>query len=193
MQALDTIFFVLIGLLVLRGYFKGLTGELFSIASLAVGLVAALFFFQLGALLLRIIITQEVFQLSPLPELISFLSIFLIVFIAGKIAGGLVRNIIISLRLGSLDRFLGLFLGFAEAVAVITIVLFILSIQKTIDPAKLMEHSLFARIIVPFLTPHPLPVIDVPIPESTVASGFFDTIRNIYHCIYGVYKGLNGV
>ena len=149
MQALDLIFFVLMGILVLRGFLKGFAGELFSLASLALALVASLMFFNLGAIVLRSVFKQELMQTAPVPEILAFAGIFLVVFIMGKFAGSIVKGIIVSLKLDGLDKILGLVLGFAEALAIIGLVIFLLNIQTFFDPGQLFDKSIFARFILP--------------------------------------------
>ena len=151
MQALDLIFIVLMGLLVLRGFLKGFAGELFSLASLALALVSSLLFYNFGSLILRSVFKQELLQIAPVPEILAFLGIFIFVFILGKFAGSIVKGIIVSLRLDGLDKFLGLLLGFAEALALIGLVLFLLNLQSVFDPGPLLDQSFFARFLLPLI------------------------------------------
>ncbi|MDR2071813.1 MAG: CvpA family protein [Spirochaetaceae bacterium] len=148
LPAIDTAFFILLGLLTLRGFLKGFTGELFSIASLALGLIAAVFFFKPGGVFLR----SRYFQnLSLIPEILAFTGIFLVVFIAGKIIERIVKDIITGLHLEKLDKALGLILGLAEALALISVTLLIIMIQPFFEPLPLLGESLFARFMVPLL------------------------------------------
>ena len=146
-QPLDLAFIVLLGLLALRGFLKGFTGELFSIASIAMAFIASVFFFKNGAAFLR----SRYFQMDYIPELLSFLGIFLIVFIAGKIIEHVVKDIIKRMGLRVLDRVLGIFLGAAEAAALFILVLFLLVIQPLFDPLPLLGQSLFVRILLPLM------------------------------------------
>lgn len=147
MQALDLIFIILMGLLVLRGFLKGFTGEFFSIASLALAVIAAVFFFKNGGAFLR----GRYLNMAILPEILSFLIIFAVVFIAGKLVGHIVHDIIDRLNLHTFDKILGIFLGLSEALAVIVFVLFILINQPLFDPAQLLDKSLFAWLLMPFI------------------------------------------
>ena len=147
MQTLDLFFVILLGLLVLRGFLKGFTGEFFSIASLALALIVSVFLFKNGAAFVR----SRYIQAPFLPEILSFLGIFLIVFLAGKIVEHIVKDIIGRLNLQTLDKVLGLFLGLAEAAALIVLVLFLLVIQRLFDPAPLLGQSLFARFLLPLM------------------------------------------
>ena len=151
MFALDIIFFVLMGLLALRGLLKGFAGELFSLASLALALVASLFFYTYGAIILRSLFKQELIQMAPVPEILAFIGIFILVFILGKCAGSIVKGIIVSLSLDGLDKFLGLLLGLAEAIALIGLVVFLLKLQSFFDPQPLLDQSIFARFFLPLI------------------------------------------
>ena len=147
MQALDMIFLVLIGLLVLRGFLKGFTGELFFIASLSLALTASVLFFKPGAAFIRL----HYLQMKLLPEMLSFLIIFIVIFIVGKILERIVKDIIDRLYLDALDKVLGIFIGLAEGFILIVIILFVITIQPLFDPIPLITQSLFARLLLPFV------------------------------------------
>ena len=147
MQPLDLAFIVLLGLLALRGFLKGFTGELFSIASMAMAFIASVFFFKTGAAFLR----SRYFQMVYIPELLSFLGIFLIVFIAGKIIEHIVKDLIKRMGLHVLDRVLGIILGTAETAALFILALFLLTIQPFFDPLPLLKQSLFVKILLPLM------------------------------------------
>ncbi|MDR2314270.1 MAG: CvpA family protein [Spirochaetaceae bacterium] len=148
LKAIDTVFFILLGLLTFRGFLKGFTGELFSIASISVGLIAAVFFFKPGGAFLR---SRYFHDLGLIPEILAFGGIFLLVFIAGKILARVVKDIITGLHLEKLDKALGLVLGLAEALALISVTLLIIMIQPFFEALPLLGESLFARFIVPLL------------------------------------------
>jgi membrane protein required for colicin V production len=148
LSSIDLVFIILLGLLTLRGFLKGFTGEFFSIASLALGLISAVFFFKNGAVFLRARYFQN---LALLPEILAFFGIFLIVFIAGKILEHIIKDIISRLNLDKLDKVLGLALGLAEAIALISLVLLLLTIQPLFDSSSLLEGSIFARVFLPLI------------------------------------------
>jgi membrane protein required for colicin V production len=146
-QVLDWIFLALVALLVLRGFLKGFTGEFFSIASLALALIASAFLFKNGAAFLR----ARYLQMALLPEILSFVIIFLVVFIAGKIIERIVTDIIDRLNLETLDKVLGIVLGLAEGVALVVLAIFVLHIQPLFNAKPLLETSLFVRVFLPFI------------------------------------------
>ena len=140
MQMLDMIFLILLGSLVLRGFLKGFTGEFFSIASLALAVIAAALFFRYGAAFLR---SQDM-QMAFVPEILSFIVIFLAVYVAGKILERIVKDIITRLNLLALDKVLGLFFGLAEGCAFIILVLFFFLKQPFFDCSEILGNSFFA-------------------------------------------------
>jgi membrane protein required for colicin V production len=147
MQTLDLIFIVIAGLLVLRGFLKGFTGEFFSIASVAFSVIVAVLFFKSGAGFLR----SRYLQMELLPEILAFLAVFIIVFIAGKIIGHIVHDIINRLNLDTLDKVLGIFLGLAETIAIVVLVLFLLVNQHLFNSTYLLEQSFFAQLFLPLI------------------------------------------
>ena len=147
MQVLDMVYLALIGLLVLRGFLKGFTGEFFSIASLALGISAAALLFRQGAHFLR----SNYLPAAMLPEIFAFLVIFIAVFFMTKIVERIVKDIIDRLGLETLDKTLGIVLGLAESFALIILSLFFLSIQQIFDHTPLVEHSIFAQLLLPFV------------------------------------------
>ena len=141
-------FLVLLGLLCLRGFLRGFSGEFFSIASLALGITGAVCFLRPGAAFLR---ARYFGNLALLPEIAAFFSIFLVVFIAGKILERIVKDIIERLKLDKLDRALGLLFGLAEAFALIALVILVIAVQPLFDAGPLLGESLFARLILPLV------------------------------------------
>jgi membrane protein required for colicin V production len=144
LSAVDLVFFILLGLLVLRGFLKGFAGEFFSLASLVLGLLGSVFFFKPGAAFLRDRYLQNT---AFIPEILAFAGIFLIVFIAGKILEHIIKDIIKGLHLSGLDKGLGLVLGLAEGFALIVLAVLLIGIQPLFDGKQLLGESLFARLV----------------------------------------------
>jgi membrane protein required for colicin V production len=142
------IFLALVALLTLRCLLKGFTGEIIALASVALGLTGAIFFFKAGAAFIR---QRALADVAFLPEIIAFAAIFIIVFVAGKLLDFIIKDIINRLNLGGLDRFLGLFLGLLEGLALVSLILLLLSVQPLFDPAALLSRSVFARLLLPLI------------------------------------------
>jgi len=148
-SAIDIIFIALILIFTVRCAIKGFISELMSMASVVLGLLAALYFYNKGGEFIRIKFLPDV---KILPEIIAFIVLFLIVFAAIKILEALLRDIVEGIKLGGADRILGIFFGIAEGIVVVSLILFILRIQPLFDPASLFENSYFAEILLPLIT-----------------------------------------
>jgi membrane protein required for colicin V production len=143
---LDTILFVLILLLVVRGTLRGFVKEMMAMASVTLGFLTALLLYKQGGAFVR---TKILAELAILPEIIAFLVLFLIVFILIKLVEAILQDIILGINLGGLDRFLGLVFGLLEGLVLVCLVLLVLSIQPLFDPAQILEQSIFAKFFLP--------------------------------------------
>jgi membrane protein required for colicin V production len=145
---IDIMFVALIVIFSVRCALKGFISELMSMASVVLGLLAALYCYKNGGEFVRLKFMPE---MKIVPEIIAFIALFLIVFVAIKILEGMLKEIIEGIRLGSADRLLGVFFGFVEGIIVISLVLFLLSVQPLFDSQPILEDSLFAKILLPFI------------------------------------------
>jgi membrane protein required for colicin V production len=156
MNALDWIFIAVFALLGLRCMIKGFVAEVLSVAALLAGLVAALFLYK-GAAQLFV-----AWGLNPKPDLVpailGFAAVFILAFLLVKIIERLLKEGIEAAELGAVDRLLGLALGLAEGLLVVSIVLVAMSL---LEPSlkslggysKLLGGSFFARTILPVIGP----------------------------------------
>jgi membrane protein required for colicin V production len=149
-SVIDVVFILLIALFMLRCFLKGFISEVLSMASVVLGLLASVFFYKNGAVFLKENFLPELS--SPLPEIIAFAALFLMVFLVIKLLEILLKGIIIRIKLGPADKFLGLLFGIAEGIAVIGLVLFILSIQPLFDAGGILEDSFFAKLLLPLIS-----------------------------------------
>lgn len=148
-SVIDVIFILLLILFVVRCYLKGFVSELFSMAAVVLGLLASLFFYKNGGEYLRSRFWPE---LKLIPEVIAFISLFLIVFIVIKLLEIMLKGIINGVSLTGADRFLGIIFGLAEGIVVISLVVFVLRIQPLFDPSSILSESVFARLLLPLIT-----------------------------------------
>jgi len=148
-SVIDVIFILAITIFVLRCFIKGFISEVMSMAALVLGILAALFFYKNGGDFLR---TKYWPGLNTIPELIAFAALFLIVFVVIKLFEIMLKGIVDGINLGGADKFLGIIFGLAEGIAVISLVLFVLRIQPLFDPSSLLSDSIFARLLLPFIT-----------------------------------------
>jgi membrane protein required for colicin V production len=130
--------------------------EVLSVASLLIGLLAALLLYKpAGGLLVS-------WGLVPKPgamiEILGFLAVFLVVFLAVRLIERLICEGIEAAELGGIDRALGLILGLAEGLLVVSVVLVAMSLlEPAFKPipgyARLLKGSAFARILLPIVGP----------------------------------------
>ena len=146
---IDYIFIALIGLFIIRCYLKGFISEVLSMAGIVLGLLASLFFYKNGANLLR---NQFWPDLKVIPEILSFVGLFVIVFFVIKLLEIMLKGIINNIKLGGADRFLGIIFGLAEGIVVVSLILFLLRIQPLFDPSVIISDSFFASLLLPLIT-----------------------------------------
>ncbi|OHE72091.1 MAG: colicin V production CvpA, partial [Treponema sp. GWB1_62_6] len=126
---------------------RGFIEEFMSMAAVVFGALCAVLLFKPGAVLV-----EKNFKLPVPPELVAFVALFLIAFIVVKILEKILADIIDRVNMESLDRLLGALFGLAEGLLVVSVFLFILSIQPLFDSAPLLKGSLFARYLLPLVT-----------------------------------------
>jgi len=148
-SVIDFVFILLILLFVIRCYIKGFVSELLSMAAIVLGLLASLFFYKNGGEFLRVTFWPD---MRLVPEIIAFVALFVIVFIVVKILEAMLKGIVNGIRLGGVDRFLGILFGLAEGIVVVSLILFVLRIQPLFDPSSILSDSFFARILLPLIT-----------------------------------------
>lgn len=142
MNVLDYIFIAILLIFTIRGFARGLINEVFGIGSFVFPLLLGIVFYQKMA---------DIFVRSMNPllaKILGFLAVFICAFILIKIIQQLVKAIFSGPILNSLDKTLGLLLGFAEGTAlVIVILLAMVEINGTIDSAALRERSVVSTFI----------------------------------------------
>jgi membrane protein required for colicin V production len=146
---IDIIFVVLTVIFIVRCALRGFIGEIMSMASVVLGLLASFFFYKNGGIFIR---EKFMPEMKLIPDILAFLALFLIVFILIKILELMLKEIIEGIQLGGADRFLGILFGLAEGIVVVCLLLFVLTIQPLFDPAPLLNKSIFAEILLPFIT-----------------------------------------
>jgi membrane protein required for colicin V production len=147
-SVIDYIFLGLMGLFMIRCYLKGFISELLSMAAVVLGLLASLFFYKNGAVFIR---AKYLPNMKVIPEILAFIALFIIVFIIVKLFEMLLKGVIEGVKLKGADHFLGIVFGFAEGLAVICLILFLLKIQPLFDPSALLQESFFARLLLPLI------------------------------------------
>lgn len=153
MNIVDSILLVILSLFALRGYFKGLFRESFSLLGLCIGLMVAARYDEPLALL-----WTEYWKLSLIVlKAVSFVVLFFFVYVTFSLAGWLLHRSARYLFLQTVNRLGGIALGAGKGVAVLALVIFFLGSfplmpQKTkqkIDESYLAPPlSQFAQAII---------------------------------------------
>jgi membrane protein required for colicin V production len=144
--AIDIVFALLILVLAVRGAIRGFVAEFGSVAALFLGLGGAIALYKSVAVLL-----DKWFGTSLWNPLIAFLVVFLLIYLVVKTLERLLEALFDRLDLERLDRAIGLFLGLAEGLLLVGVLLFLLSWQPFFDTRGLLRDSLFARFLAPLL------------------------------------------
>jgi len=148
LAVIDVVFVIIIAIFALRCALRGIVGELMSMAAVVLGILAAIFFFRKTAELIR---GKFIPDVKALPEIVAFIAVFIIVFAAIKILETILKDIIERIQLGGPDRFLGFFLGIAEGLVIVCLLLFLITVQPFVEPDVILEGSLFADNLMPYI------------------------------------------
>ena len=143
---LDLALIALIVIVVVKVTLTGFVTEFFSKAAAVIGAAGAVLLYRKPVPFIVKYLGANVF-----PEAISFLAIFLAFYLAVKGVQQLVGTAFEGESMDNLDRALGFFLGLAEGVLLVAIILLAMRTQPWINLANLTEHSIFARLLGPIL------------------------------------------
>lgn len=150
LSPLDIILFTLAVALIARCTLVGFVAEFFSKAAVIVALAGAVLFFgAFSAVVARVLGT------ASFSRLIAFLVIFLALYLAAKLLQSLAGSLFESETMANLDRALGFFLGITEGVLAAVMIVVFLRVQTWFDASFLLDGSLVAHILNPFLVGNP--------------------------------------
>jgi membrane protein required for colicin V production len=141
----DTVLVGVLCLFGLRGLFKGLFRETFSLLGLIAGFMVGSRYDEPVAVLL-----PAVGQLPPIVvKAISFVALFLVVYFVFCLIGWLLHRTASFLLLQSLDRAGGFFVGAGKGVAVLGLLVFLLSSFPPLSEPLIsrIDQSYFARSV----------------------------------------------
>jgi len=144
----DLIFLVLIILTVLRVHYLGFLREFFSWAKMVLAIAAAVFLHPVGARFIRSKVMENV---QYIPELFSFIVIFMVVVLFLKMLEHILKDMVTGAKLGGADKLLGAVLGAVEGFVLVALIIFVLSIQTFFDSSSILNNSIFAQIILPLI------------------------------------------
>ncbi|MDR0589596.1 MAG: CvpA family protein [Spirochaetaceae bacterium] len=148
LEPIDIIFIALVLILVIRCALRGFIEEVLSMASVVMGVLAAVFFYKNGGIFIR---ERYLENVGVIPEILAFVILFLIPFVGIRIVEHIIKDIVVKVNLGGLDRFLGILFGLLEGITLISLVLFVIDIQPLFDKNLLLEKSFFARFLLPVI------------------------------------------
>ncbi|MQY76351.1 MAG: CvpA family protein [Spirochaeta sp.] len=143
---IDIIIMLVIIAAAIRGTMKGFVAESASMAALILGIGGAILFSRKLSLALEKYLGRTAWN-----QIITFLLIFLVIYIAIKLLEGILHAIFEKLNLNKLDSALGFFLGIAEGLLVGGLALFVLNWQPIFETHEILRNSLFYRLLLPFL------------------------------------------
>lgn len=146
---IDIIYMILLGIMAVRGLFKGLIRELFSFGSLVVGLLAAMALYGKVALFFT-----EQFGEHSWNRGVAFFIIFILVFILLKLLEGIILKMMEETTAFSVDKGLGLLLGLLEGIIFCSLITYFLDTQTLFNTDNLLGGSFFVPYLVrvfPFL------------------------------------------
>lgn len=139
---LDIIFLVIVGISSIRTALRGFVAEVMSFAAVVGGIAAAVLLSgQLAAF-----ITAR-FGASVWNTVVAFLAIFIACYLLIKIFERGIYRIVDSIHLERLDRALGFFLGIAEGILLVVIIVLILEIQPFVNLDATLHSSKAVGII----------------------------------------------
>lgn len=126
----------------IKGFVKAIFGKLCWI----VGLICSFLFYKYV-----MPIMSQYIENPTLAIIASFISVFIVVFLIIKIVEVILSKIFKGEILKSLDHALGAFFGFAEGVAIVFAILFVITQQPWIDTTQLLDGSIVYGLLDPFL------------------------------------------
>ena len=141
---IDMIFVILLILMIVHGYVKGFIEELFSWAALVFAVWVAVLLHPAGAELIRSKAMQNV---RYVPEILAFAAVFVVVVLFCKMLEKILKDVIMGAKLGGANKVLGAVFGLVEGLALITLVVFVLTIQPLFNPTAILSDSIFAQIV----------------------------------------------
>ncbi len=152
MSSIDIVFLVFLAFFVILGIWKGFFREIFGFLGVVCGIYFGIILFSPASELLRKFIPGLPAALWPF---ISFVFVFIGVYLLSRIAGGVLSKIVESMYLGWLNRFLGGVLGLIKGALLLSLVLFLLGFlpfQNTLENARQKSHLYTPlQMIIPFI------------------------------------------
>ena len=146
LSGLDIVFLIIVVFMALRAGFRGFVREFMSMAAVILGIAIAVLFSGVAS-----VYVQPWIGAGGWSQVVSFLGLFLIVYLLVKIFENALNRIIERINLESLDRALGFFLGIAEGLLVCFILILVMQLQPFFETGVVIADSVLAQFLLPLL------------------------------------------
>ncbi|TVR87545.1 MAG: CvpA family protein [Spirochaetaceae bacterium] len=142
----DIVFLIMVVFTTIRAGIRGFVKEIMSVAALFLGIGGAVLFS--GVLAEHV---EQNFGESVWTQVIAFLALFLVIYIVVKVFENALNRLIERIHLDSLDHAAGFFLGVAEGLLLVFVLLLLIQVQPIVRPELLIAESVFAHALLPLL------------------------------------------
>jgi len=143
---IDIVFLIVVLFFGIRAAIRGFVKELLGTGAFILGIIVAMLFSGVVAGWVERLMGPTIWS-----QVIAFLAIFLVVYLVVKIFENALNKLVERIHLDQLDHALGLFLGLVEGFVVVFLVLLLIQLQPFFDPEPVLEGSIGARLLLPFL------------------------------------------
>ncbi len=142
----DLIFSGLLAFFIIKVTVRGFVAEFFSKAAVIIGGLVAVLFYKLFTPVI-----SDLLGPKALSAVIAFLILFLATYLIIKLIEVLLGSLFSNQSLKNLDRALGFFLGGIEGLLLTAVLLTAINLQPFADPDRILDGSIFAKILSPFI------------------------------------------
>lgn len=143
---IDIVFGILLVFAAMRSGIRGFVREFMSMAALILGIGIAVVFSGQVAMFV-----DQYLETAAWSQVVAFLGLFLAVYLGVKLFESALNRLVDRINLDNLDHALGFFLGVAEGLLLIFVLLLGLQVQPFFDSTAVVEESVFAEALMPLL------------------------------------------
>ncbi len=139
---IDIVFLVILIFAVINASVKGFIHEFFSKAAFFLGIFLAV---TMGPKL--DVYMRRGIKIELLSKILSFIAIFVVVYIIMRLIQIVIKKAFSGEIMSGLDHSLGFFVGIAEGIAIISVILGILYMQPWFDVSDVLQNSIFHKFL----------------------------------------------
>jgi len=143
----DWVSAVILAVFVLRGVFKGFVAEFSGKAGILFGLLVGLLFYQPVVMLLQPL--RERFNLGGWTNILVFVVLAIAGYMLVRVFLSVMRDLFEALKLNVLDYIFGAVLGGIEGIAVVSVVVYLVTVQTIIPREVLLAGSYVSELTAP--------------------------------------------